>query len=699
MTPTLYLHGGTQKTGTTAIQNFAVKHWDGLRERGLHYGDYAPGVLPPSGHNAGHHELAKAVGGDESSQYTPEDVRGMVARWHDEAEREGLDVFVSVERIYRLTHGEGDWSRRRSSYLERLADLLSDFDVRPVLIFRRPDDYAHSWYHEIVRTRLRPQLPFEEFLRSEDAVGVEYSTQADLFAAAFGSVDCLTFEELVGGEGLVTNFFDRLGRDVRGLAEVGRVRGGLSAPQAAVKNRANARLKRPQARRFMEALDRGVLDEEIRRELGGQKYSLWPSHERRAEYLASRREDLDRLGARHFGGVSGDAIFPPLEPDSTPPALPELSGELAGIVDGFIKGLRFADRPRRGGAAASESPAKNQPSGGSETVTVGHQVESRSPVPRQEPAIRQEPATRQDTGRRLTLHIGAHKTASSLLQATLRRDASTLRGRGLFQVHRQPILKSDFHADVRRLIQGEARQSSLEEGRESFAGLLEDKDGDVLLTNEDFFESFNRPQFYRHIGPTLEHVCEVAGTRDIRVVLYVRSQVDYIESLFMHHIHLGHDRQFDTFLADYLDFDLSWKRVLDDIAGVVGRENVVAIPYEAIKRVGSSAFYRTFLSACGVSETADLEITEDESRDRSANRSYSQDALEIASVVNPLLDKDGRNTLRQFLQRKYSTATHPRAVLVPDDRRQEILARLREDNEQLFAEYLSGWEADQDAYR
>ncbi|WP_139084228.1 hypothetical protein [Nesterenkonia sp. F] len=314
----------------------------------------------------------------------------------------------------------------------------------------------------------------------------------------------------------------------------------------------------------------------------------------------------------------------------------------------------------------------------------------------QNPASEQH--SRNSVHRSLTLHIGAHKTASSLLQTTLRRDGKTLRERGLTRVHRRAILKSEFHESIRDTIQHGGKPNNLERDRESFLSLLEGKSDNVLMTTEDFFETFNHPRFYQHIRDCLEYVCEIVGGNDIKVILYVRNQVDYIESMFMQHVHLGHDRRLEGFISKYMGFDLSWKRVLDDIASVIGRENVVAVPYESIKRVGATSFYQTFLSELGISDVSDLEIAQDESEGRSANRSYSQDAFDIASVINPLLDKDGRNTLRKFLQQKYSTATHPRAVLISDEQRDEIRDRIREDNENLFSEYLSDWEADRAAY-
>lgn len=309
------------------------------------------------------------------------------------------------------------------------------------------------------------------------------------------------------------------------------------------------------------------------------------------------------------------------------------------------------------------------------------------------------PENRRSSKRRsLTLHIGAHKTASSLLQTTLRRDGKILRERGLTRVHRQAILKSDFHNSIREMIQHGDRPDNLERDRESFQSLLDGKSDNVLMTTEDFFETFNRPRFYQHVRESLQYVCDIVGDNDIKVILYIRNQADYIESMFMQHVHLGHDRRLEDFIAKYLGFDLSWKRVLDDISSVVGRANVVAVPYESIKRVGATTFYQTFLSQLGISEISDLEIAPEESGTRSANRSYSQDAFEIASVINPLLDKDGRNTLRKFLQQKYSTATHPRAVLISDNQRNEIRDRLRKDNENLFSEYLSDWGADKASY-
>lgn len=355
------------------------------------------------------------------------------------------------------------------------------------------------------------------------------------------------------------------------------------------------------------------------------------------------------------------------------------------MIDKFARGLGLAGRD--GGGADSSQKNGDESQGDAKTVSVHEQAESSVPERSQKSARAS-----------LTLHIGAHKTASSLLQTTLRRDGKVLRERGLTRVHRQAILKSDFHESIREVIQHGGNPDNIERDRESFQGLLEGKSDNVLMTTEDFFETFNHPRFYQYVRDCLNYVCEIVGHNDIKVILYVRGQADYIESMFMQHVHLGHDRRLEGFISKYLGFDLSWKRVLDDISSVVGRENVVAVPYESIKRVGATSFYQTFLSELGVSDVSDLEVAQDEGEGRSANRSYSQDAFEIASVVNPLLDKDGRNTLRKFLQQKYSTATHPRAVLISDEQRNEIRDRVREDNENLFAEYLSEWEADKASY-
>ena len=78
----LLLHVGTHKTGTTAIQTFAMRHRAALLERGLLFPTLEPD-LPQ--HSLPHHVLAHTVAGQRTN-LDMNRIPDLVARWHEAAE-------------------------------------------------------------------------------------------------------------------------------------------------------------------------------------------------------------------------------------------------------------------------------------------------------------------------------------------------------------------------------------------------------------------------------------------------------------------------------------------------------------------------------------------------------------------------------------------------------------------------------------
>ncbi len=299
-------------------------------------------------------------------------------------------------------------------------------------------------------------------------------------------------------------------------------------------------------------------------------------------------------------------------------------------------------------------------------------------------------------GWEIILHVGAHKTASSFLQTVAREQNAALREAGLSVVYRRQIMKSAFHDGIIALIEG--REPDRQAGRANFENMLTNKRKRVLFTNEDMIHRIADEGFFSKAGPALGYVKELAGSARLRVLLYTRAQPDYIESLFMQFMHLGRTFTFEQYANRQEKVDYSWDRVLDDMAAVVGRENVTAIPYESVRRLGSEKFYQHFLGACGINHPEKFTVPDDSDRSRGANRSYSGEALKIARAINPLLDKDGKDVLRRFLQENYSTATHPKAELYSAEQRQQMRERYRASNQRLFDEYLTHWPEERSFY-
>ena len=151
--PDLYLHVGTHKTGTTAIQEYLARYRKELAERGLLYPDTRAGFWKST---AGHHPLAHALARDSLKDRARREV---YRRWLARSTRGMRAAIISAEPIYRHALGPAahnrpeEWFASHIAYLQRLAHWARGFRIRPVVYFRQPEDLAVSLYKEHVVRR------------------------------------------------------------------------------------------------------------------------------------------------------------------------------------------------------------------------------------------------------------------------------------------------------------------------------------------------------------------------------------------------------------------------------------------------------------------------------------------------------------------------------------------------------------------
>ncbi|ETX13163.1 hypothetical protein OCH239_13100 [Roseivivax halodurans JCM 10272] len=94
-----------------------------------------------------YHAFAHGLSDTQKNRLPLAYAKAMPHLWLGEALKEDLEVFVSSEALCRqLTAEQGPWHPRREGYLARLAVTLSNFEVIPILVFRRPDDFVRSFY-------------------------------------------------------------------------------------------------------------------------------------------------------------------------------------------------------------------------------------------------------------------------------------------------------------------------------------------------------------------------------------------------------------------------------------------------------------------------------------------------------------------------------------------------------------------------
>ncbi|HWT04354.1 MAG TPA: hypothetical protein VN224_01225, partial [Xanthomonadales bacterium] len=178
-----FIHAGTHKTGTTAIQRFLAGNRERLCAAGLYYPQ--TGVL--SSQLPGHHNIAFELAGDPSFDRalgTLADVTQEIARVRP------ADACMSSE-VFQYLHVN-------DAALVALRDALAAIGYRGriVLYVRAQDQYLESLYAELVKHGL--QLPFADVLDLAMGRGVirhgrvwtfrfDYTELANRFAAVFGS--------------------------------------------------------------------------------------------------------------------------------------------------------------------------------------------------------------------------------------------------------------------------------------------------------------------------------------------------------------------------------------------------------------------------------------------------------------------------------------------------------------------------------
>lgn len=314
MNKQLYLHAGFHKTGTSAIQQFAARNRRRLKAGGVLYPRLWPATFRPQ---EAHHFLAHAVAGNERF-VTISQTRSLVSRWQRWAGQSGGQVLLSSEAVCRHQLGQADDRiDRQRAYLERLANVLEGFEVEPVLVVRRQDEFVRSLYQEHVAAGLSDSArrTFPDFVEELGTRKIRFLERLELFRSVFGRVRVLVYEELASGD-LARSFFEALGVSGLGGGRFRPVRTSLTVGETLVKQRINRWIaSRNQNRLVLLWLRSRPVQRIIARELEAC-HTLWPDVDARRAFVERFDKENERIAAEFLN--RGGFLFPPLAAGSAP---------------------------------------------------------------------------------------------------------------------------------------------------------------------------------------------------------------------------------------------------------------------------------------------------------------------------------------------------------------------------------------------
>ena len=195
------------------------------------------------------------------------------------------------------------------------------------------------------------------------------------------------------------------------------------------------------------------------------------------------------------------------------------------------------------------------------------------------------------------LHIGTHKTGTSSLQRMMVGLRPMLRDRGVLYPESGIRAKTDGHAHLPAIIAGTTELYLREHKvkRAPYWEMLEQEIKDaraerVILSSESFD---------RLTGPQVARVAESLKGHDVRVVVYLRNQLDYMISYYKFLLEFQYPYSFTRCLQDYGD-RCDFAALLDRWTSAFGSDAVQFRLFDRVKRQPGLA--RDFLQIVGISE-------------------------------------------------------------------------------------------------
>lgn len=239
---------------------------------------------------------------------------------------------------------------------------------------------------------------------------------------------------------------------------------------------------------------------------------------------------------------------------------------------------------------------------------------------------------------KLDLHIGTHKTGTSALQACLSLNRDRLRSQGM-------VFLDCPHEKLKPLMRATQIEPSMVTAMKDFF--------DKRITNHSAhyvlsWEGLCGDPYsgYTNSSILAQTILQASQGLDVRIILYLRRQDDFIESLYTQLIHEGGSESFKDFIGRLDESMFNWLQLTDNFAALFSREKIVVRPYDKSILPTTTSLFEDFFSILGI-DFGSLRYNENLS---AKNSGYSRQALELARQCNPWLEPQEQRQLRMLLR-------------------------------------------------
>ncbi len=271
----------------------------------------------------------------------------------------------------------------------------------------------------------------------------------------------------------------------------------------------------------------------------------------------------------------------------------------------------------------------------------------------------------------VVLHLGAHKTGTSLVQKFLRDQPKVVEGLNVHYIGRTATNTLIGWGDF--VIKKPHRLS----------GALDEAPGSaraVILSHENSIGhpiDGSQPDLYPAAAACAKALRDATAGYDVRVVYHIRAQESFLESYYLQTVHQGQYGTFGEWIAG-IDLDqVSWVPAISALQAAFGPEHVHVIDFATIA-AGQHKFLTDFLDIATPGHNVDI------SYGATRNPSVSAQGLRIALDVNPLLETaKERAAMRKFLQKHFNNRKGDRPTLFSEEQKDQLSRRYSGENADL----------------
>ena len=283
--------------------------------------------------------------------------------------------------------------------------------------------------------------------------------------------------------------------------------------------------------------------------------------------------------------------------------------------------------------------------------------------------------------RKIYIHIGTHKTGTTTIQNVLENNADSLKKDGIIFLGTYIKLFTEF-SEENKCNDKSYLLNVINELHKDLDSYKNDSNCKFIISNEKLSGDKNSGyQNSNELAKSLKTITEKLNL-DATIIVFIRSQDEFIESLYTQRIYNGETFTFDEYLSMMNQNWFRWDKLLDSYAYHFGIDNILCGIYDKQYLPNINSLVNQFGNFIKSKFLKNYTTAPDN------NSGYSKNALQYLQTISPYLDNDQNRILKKILKR-----TNPKKIFegysfFTEDQRTEIIKTYSASNNYVLNKYF-----------